>query len=214
MRKVQYEVNAAIQVGRGLATKGSNAPEEGDDGGEYRLVATKVIFASCECQSGAGGGCHHVCQLLQLTRLLTLTEDELRTWNPHTPTSVACRWILQHCGARRNAEHNIWHRKPVAEIIRGLRVLRDPKNHPFSGAVDEQAQTRGVVAMDRVNDYSAHPDHGKWSRAKKHFDEGKTLSHSAWEKLQVFIDGERDWGANDTRVAIDLLPPKLRPDSP
>ena len=36
-----------------------------------------------------GGGCHHVCQLLQLARLLQLTEVELSQWNPLSPNSVA-----------------------------------------------------------------------------------------------------------------------------
>lgn len=102
-------------------------------GALVRLVATSVIAASCQCQSGAGGGCHHVCQLLQLVRLLQLTERELLTWDPASPTSVACRWILNNCGGGRGSEDDVFRNKPLTLVAEEIRKLRDPKRVPLPG---------------------------------------------------------------------------------
>ena len=95
MRDVQYEVAAALGVEKVDEIDNTNNVDDSEGGVEVdtcRYVATRVIRAPCTCQAGAGGGCHHMCQLLQLTRLLQLTEVELEYWNPKSPTSVACQW--------------------------------------------------------------------------------------------------------------------------
>lgn len=74
-------------------------------------------------------------------------------------------------------------------------------------------KTAGVVAMDRRSDFSSHPDHGSWTGARQHFDDGKTLSHAQWDALSTFVDGERvtDDEGNDS-MAVDVLLPRLRLD--
>lgn len=42
-----------------------------------RLVATENVDAFCTCLVGLPGGCHHVCQLLQVVRLLQMAAREL-----------------------------------------------------------------------------------------------------------------------------------------
>lgn len=201
-------------------TNNPDDSERGDEADTCRYVATKVVVASCECQSGAGGGCHHVCQLLQLTRLLQLTEVELATWNPKSPTSVACHWVLKHCGAGRSKEHNIMHRVPMQKIAQNMRTLRDPKKHPFTGGEDEAVETRGVVAMDRAGEYSAHPDYGVWADKKRRYETGDTLSQSAYKKFAKFVDSQRKEYKRETslgvtlesiksKVCIDVLPPRV-----
>lgn len=68
--------------------------------------------------------------------------------------------------------------------------------------------------MDRQNDFSSHPDLGAWADTHGHFEEGATLSRRQWGLLSDFVDGERvadRWG--DISVALDVLPPKIRPGS-
>ena len=117
---------------------------------------------------GGRGGVAITCQLLQLTRLLQLTEVELDFWNPKSPTSVACQWVLKNCGAGRNKEENILHCLPMDKIATTLRTLRDPKVNQFWGV--EAVKTQGVVALNRADGYSAHPDFGAWAEAKSLFD--------------------------------------------
>lgn len=79
MRDKTYLVQADLNVERVDDVR--PALESDEEGVVQRLVATGVQRAWCECQSGAGGGCHHCCQLLQLVRLLQLTERDLETWD-------------------------------------------------------------------------------------------------------------------------------------
>ena len=67
MRDVQYEVAAALEVEKVDEIDNTNNVDDSEGGVEVdtcRYVATKVIRASCTCQAGAGGCCHHVCHLL------------------------------------------------------------------------------------------------------------------------------------------------------
>lgn len=219
MHDVEYKVQAAVRVERV-----DMLPEEPEDGVSSdnnsdaapttRLVATDVIAAWCECQSGRGGGCHHVCQILQLTRLLSLTDAQLKMWNPDSPTSRACKWIRQNCGVRRGTESDFFHLAPLIDIAVYLRQLRDPKKVALAGGEDEAAKTAGVVAMDRRRDFSSHPDHGVWAEAHGHFQEGKSLSRRQWDLLSKFVDGERVRDKRGTTMAVDVLPPRVRPGSP
>lgn len=218
MRTKDYEATAAIEVERVDEIGDEARPEGGDEVCCTRVVATRVAAASCSCQGGSGGGCIHVCEMLQLTRLLQLTEVELSTWNPKSPTSVACRWILKNCGAGRDKDHNIMLGVPVTGVAKHLRQLRDPKKHALLGGVDEAVHTRGVVAMDRANDYTSHPQKGVWSDTLSHVRKGKSLSHEKWGLLEDFIDVQReeyprDGGPSDfSPVGLDVNPLELRPD--
>lgn len=221
MRGKEYDVIAALAVERVDSIDNTDGEEHGEEVDKCRHVATKVVRAYCECRAGAGGGCHHVAQLLQLTRLLQLTELELSQWNPKSPTSVACRWVLTHCGAGRDKQRNIMHCKPMENVVKSMRMLRDPKKHPFKGGVDESVHTRGVVAMDRADDYNAHPDLGMYSGPRRTFNQGATISKAQVAKLNKFIDGERKEFKRETddgeplpsdfsEVCADFLPAKSR----
>lgn len=224
MKDVQYEVTVALEVEKVAEIDNTDNIDDSEIGVE---IDTEVVRASCACQSGAGGGCHHVCQLLQLTRLLQLTENELDTWNPKSPTSVACKWVLSHCGAGRDKDHNIFHRKPMQTIAQDLRTLRDPKKHPFrgsvheAGSVDEPVESRRVVAMDRGEAYSPHPDFDVWAESKIIFDQGGPHSRIEHGHLMTFVDGQRRLIERFdpdgiplppylSEACIDVLPPDVR----
>ena len=42
------------------------------------------------------------------------------------------------------------HGKPMEEIVKSMRSLRDPKKHQFVGGPYEPVLTQGFVATDRV----------------------------------------------------------------
>lgn len=96
-------------------------------------MATAVIAAWCQCRSGTAGGCHHVSQLLQLARLLELSENELEMWDPDSPTSVACKWMLKHCRAKRGTESDIFRHATGNQVAVALRQVRDPKRVTLGG---------------------------------------------------------------------------------
>ena len=58
MRDAQYEVAAALKVGKVDEIDNTNNVDDSEGGVEVdtcRYVTTKVIRASCTCQAGAGG---------------------------------------------------------------------------------------------------------------------------------------------------------------
>lgn len=55
-----------------------NADELPPNSNVERTIATSVQKANCQCTAGARGGCHHVCMLLHLVRLLQVSTEELR----------------------------------------------------------------------------------------------------------------------------------------
>lgn len=156
-----------------------------------------------------------MCMALHLVRLLQLTEHELEAWDPKSPTSVACQWILENCRGRRGTEFDVFKGATVKDIAVKLRQLRDPKRAPLEGGVGEEVKTQGVVAMDRRGEFSSHPNYGRWASARQHFDEGKSLSRAQWDLLSTFVDEERvaDKGGDES-MAVDALQPRVRPHSP
>ena len=70
-----------------------------------------------------------------------------------------------------------------------LRTLRDPKVHQFWGG--EAVKTRGAVALNRADGYSAHPDFGAWTEAKSLFDKGGHHDQLERARLSKFVDGQR-----------------------
>ena len=212
MRVGTYDVYAMVRVARMY----DYGEEKSDNRGEcdahrddrLRLVATEVVDAFCTCLVGLPGGCHHVCQLLQLVRLLQMTTIELCQWDPETVTGRACEWMLKHCKGGRDPAHNIFSRMRLPQMAKELRTLRDPNRQGVGSDDDEPAPTRGVVVGDRSQDFNPHPGGGVWLRQKTHFDEGITLSRRKWDCLRAFIDGERGGGRGQER-AIDMNPPIL-----
>lgn len=208
MRPLEYEISAALEVERVLEVDNTGGSEGGQAVDTARYVATQVVHASCGCHSGAGAGCHHVCQLLQLTRLLQLAEVELSQWNPLSPTSVACKWILDHCGAGRDKNLNVLHRLPLGKIAQSMRTLRDPKKHPFEGCAEDFVETRGVVAMNRADEYNPHPGVGKWTERQSKFAEGATFTQAQQAKFASFLDKGRKQVTRKTAEG-DPLPSEM-----
>ena len=56
MRTVQYEATAALHVERAREIDNTDGKEEGEEVATSRYVDTRVASASCQCQSGSGGG--------------------------------------------------------------------------------------------------------------------------------------------------------------
>ena len=218
MREVSYKVKADVRVERVDTLSedlGGSSDHDARDVNARRLVAIAVVWALCECQSGSTGGCHHVCEMLQLARLLAFTDAEMEMWDPDSSTSRACQWIRQTCGAKRGTETDFFHHAPVSDIALTLWQLRDPKKVAIGVADGGVAKTAGLVSIDRRREFSSHPDHGVWAESHRHFREGKSYSQMQWELPSKFVDGERvSDERGDTRMAVDVLPPKVRSDSP
>ena len=102
------------------------------------------------------------------------------------------------------------------KIATTLRTLRDPKAHQVRGF--EAVKTRGVVALNRADGYSAHPDFGAWAKANSLFDKGGHHNQFEQARLSKFLDGqrreiERCNGLGEPEIlfseaCIDVLPPK------
>ena len=158
-----------------------------------------------------------MCQLIQLARLLQLTEVELNFWDPTSPTSVACQWVRKNCGAGRNKAKHILHSLPMDKTATTLRTLRDPKVHQFRGV--EAVKPQGVVALNRADGYSAHPDFGVWAEAKSRSDKGGHHNQLERARLSEFVDGKEKeieccngFGELDiilSEACIDVLPPHV-----
>lgn len=54
-------------------------------------------------------------------------------------------------------------------------TMRDPKGQEFGTDVDAAVGTRGVVQGNRAA-FNLHPAVGQWALARRHFDEGMTIS--------------------------------------
>lgn len=203
MRAGVYQVYAVVKVGK-LYDDGIDDAyaEDGDsdcdsdedlipdpiDGERPRLVATQVVDAFCTCQAGLPGACHHVCQLLQVVRLLQMTARELRAWDPETVTGRACAWLLKNARAGRDPTDNVFWRMQLSQIGSELRTLRDPKKQ--QNGSEQPAHTKGVVVGDRSQDFNPHPSGGVWAEREEHFNKGVTMSRRKWNKFDAFIKKE------------------------
>ena len=203
---------------RATQDDGECSDESESDTGE-RLMATTVQNANCQCMAGAQGGCHHVCMLLQLVRLLQMSSRELMSHNPETPTGRACKWILNHCRGGRGASDKEWHFLPLWRMVDRLREVRDPKRQCLGLGQQKAASTRGVVAINRKSALNPHPDGGRWAESRKHFDEGVTISTKQADHVEEFIAslseltlGTRGFVDSDM-MATRVLPARVRSDS-
>lgn len=194
MRSGMYDVYAMVKVAKlydndDTYTEGDESDEDpisGELSGERpRLVATKVVDAYCTCQSGLPGTCNHVCQLLQVVRMLQMTARELRAWDPETVTGRACEWLLKNSKAGRDPKDNAFWSLQLPEIARELRTIRDPKKQ--KNRSEEPVHTQGVVVGDRSQEFNPHPRGGVWCEQEARFNEGATLRRSKWDKIQNFL---------------------------
>ena len=182
-------------------------------------VATTVQNANCECTAGVSGGCHHVCMLLQLVRLLQMSSRELLCQNPLTPTGRACKWILEHCRGGRGKEDNGWCFMPLSLVADDLRDTRDPKRQCLGLGQEKAASTRGVVTTNRAGVFNPHRQGGRWAESSKHFHESRSLAadqsilvEKAYDTLQKESAGARG-SVESNALAKRALEPSVRHDS-
>lgn len=213
MRVGTYEVFAVVQMAKlnddgiddAIAEDSDSSDEDRNppiiQGDRTRLVATRVVDAYCTCQSGLPGACHHVCQLLQVVRLLQMTARQLRAWDPETVTGRACEWLLKNSRAGRDPTDNVFWLKQLPEIGSLLRTLRDPKKQ--QNGSDTPAHTAGVVVGNRSQDFNPHPSGGVWAEREENFNKADTITRSKLDKFNVFINRSR----RGEERAIDKHPP-------
>lgn len=180
----------------------------GDGEGEVKhLVALGVEDALCECPAGVRGGCHHTAMVLFLCRMLRMTDEELKRFNPRTVTGRACAWIKQNCKGGRSTEECPFYGMTLSQITVAVREMRNPKGQ-MGLADDAPIGTRGVTAIDRMTDFNPHPSGGKWAEKKLHFDRGVDMSKSKRDKFMAFVNRERK--TPNQRVGLDVLPLLVR----
>ncbi|CAM9923246.1 unnamed protein product [Ectocarpus fasciculatus] len=229
-----YTVHVSLDVHRVATEAGTYEVDEEDaaDGDEqescptttssvHRMVATRVLSALCECQSGAGGSCSHVAMTLQLVRLLKMSVNEINDFFPLTVTGRQCKWILDHCRGGREAENNVWWGKTLPEVSSMFREMRDPKGLGMGVDTETEQKTQGVVSGDRFATFDPHPSGGRWAEPHRHFQAMTTVSEKEREAFSDFFasvksakaegseGGEGGKGANV--LAADVLPARVRP---
>lgn len=203
---------------------GSGQEDESNTGERdlSRLVATRVVNAHCECQSGAGGTCTHVSMMLHLVRLLGMSPSEIREFDPLTVTGRQCKWILDHCKGGREAGDNIWWGKTLPECAELYREMRDPKGQGLDVDPNKLVQSRGVIVGDRFKGFDPHPSGGRWAASHASFKKGDTISERERDAFGEFFSAVKtakakerssrsDAGAKGRGVlASDILPAKVR----
>lgn len=102
MKGIIYD--AALRVVPNTVSEGEKHTGES----EGRKLAVRVIQRRSCCTAGTEGGCHHICTLLQLIRLLGMTSNELAHVDPVTCTGRQCTWIPKYNAGGRVRERNIW----------------------------------------------------------------------------------------------------------
>lgn len=227
MESHSYNVYFRMEVMR-VASEGVDAnemdrgdtDEEGADAFQAaRMVATRVLAALCECQSGADAHCHHIAMLLQLLRLLQMSSREISEFDPTTVTGRDCQWIMNHAKGGREAEHNVWWGLTFPEVHVEYSKMRDPKGQ-LVGSTEGPLQTAGVVQGDRLTKFNPHPGLGGWAEARQHFDEGTSISEDqnvAFGQFFASVKAAKLAARRSKRnatscvpLAVDTLPPLVR----
>lgn len=236
MEQVAYNVHVRLEVMRVdreplVATPGLDPDAGGTDedvngvpAPAARMVVTRVLAAYCDCKAGADSQCHHIAMLLQLTRLLQMSESEIRGLNPLTSTGRTCQWILNHCKGGRAASTNIWWGRTMPEIHSEYSKMRDPRRKGLGVALETTTHTAGVVQGSRSTDYSPHPHLGPYAEQRQHFDEGTSISHTQQEAFGKCFASVREAKRIFNRrqrslswivpLATDVIPPYVREEEP
>lgn len=221
---VRLEVMRVASETTGVAAnamdRGDSEEGEADAYGSARMVATRVLAALCECQSGADAHCHHIAMLLQLIRLLQMSTREISEFDPTTVTGRDCQWIMNHAKGGREAETNFWWGLTFPEVHVEYSKMRDPKGQLAGSFQESSVQTAGVVQGDRVSSFNPHPGFGRWAEHRQHFDEGISISAKQSVEFGKFfasvkaakLAGRRSKRgvASDVPLAVDRLPPFVR----
>lgn len=183
---------------------------DGSGGGGWRLLATRVVSALCQCKAGRKGLCHHVCMILQLMRLLQMSVQQVNDFNPVTSTGRPCQWILNHCRGGREGEENTWWGMVLPEMAAASREIRDPRGQERFGE-DTPVKTRGVVVGNR-QDFVPYPAGGVWAERREHHVDGRSISlkqKTAYDVLLETVRSAKQHRGHAT-LATDALPPIVR----
>lgn len=157
MENIEYNAYVVLEVMRVEGETNFGVDHIGQSDGsppDFRMLATRVSAAYCECKAGADSQCHHIAMVLQLGRLLQMSLSEPREHQPVTATGRACQWILDHCKGGRAAGTNEWWGRTLPELFVEYSKMRDPKKKGVGCVSDGVEQTAGVVQIDRLRAYS------------------------------------------------------------
>ena len=77
-------------------------PRRNDGGDTWKLLATRVLAALCDCTGGRAGQCHHVGMVLQLVRLLKCLQRRWKTSTQYRPPAdhASGSWITAEVGEK------------------------------------------------------------------------------------------------------------------
>lgn len=180
----------------------------------WKHLATRVLAALCNCQSGRAGLCHHVGMVLQLMRLLQMSVRQVEDFNPVSSTGRPCKWILDHCRGGREGEANSWWALDLPAMAAELRQLRDPRGQDDFGW-DIPDGKGGVVDGNR-QDFVPYRAGGDWSERHENHVKGESLSplqHTRFLELNEILRAAKSKGGTcDARLTSDYLPPYVRRD--
>ena len=95
---------------------------------QARLVTVTILHAVCGCKSGLSGNCHHVQTLLQLVRVLSLSDFERTQREALTCTGAVCTWLWDH--QRGGKEHSIFWGQRLGDIPSLVGGAKNPRNQP------------------------------------------------------------------------------------
>ena len=106
---------------------------------QARLVTVSILHAVCGCKSGLSGNCHHVQALLQLVRVLSLSDFEQTQREALTCTGAVCTWLWDH--QRGGKEHSIFWGQRLGDIPSLMGGAKNPRNQPLgiSGSVRSES---------------------------------------------------------------------------
>ena len=95
---------------------------------QARLITVSILHAVCGCKSGLSGNCHHVHTLLQLIRVLTLSDFEQTQGEALTCTGQLCDWLWNH--QKGGSEHSVFWAQPVSHMTSLYDGAKNPRNQP------------------------------------------------------------------------------------
>lgn len=91
-----------------VVEEGAEDADGGESENRRRELTVKVKESFVAYVAGVRGGCHHICMLFRLVRLLRMTAYDLSACDMTAVTSRQCQWRLNHCCSRRGTEDNMW----------------------------------------------------------------------------------------------------------
>lgn len=134
MHNRSYFCLARLLVGKGLEDEEMKDRSSCRGGQQYdsrlappaRLVTVSILHAVCGCPAGLSGNCHHIHTLLQLVRVLSLSDFESTQRDALTCTGEVFTWLWDH--QRGGKEHSIFWGQRLGDIPSLYGSAKNPRN--------------------------------------------------------------------------------------